>query len=138
MISNVPDRLERPMTTTYLVNSHLGGYYLSSDDPDDIECYCETCGDCDRICCEFDDEDADDAAESILDYFAMENGLVLDECDLLRSGSGGVDGMRGAIDETFSDEDIMGIVKDLGLDSDDPIAATLVKYTRLKSCASGC
>lgn len=116
------------MTTTYLVNSHLGGYYFSGDDPDDIECICETCGDCDRICCEFDDEDADDAAESILDYFAMENGIVLAECDLLRSGSGGVDGMREAIDVTFSDEGIMDIVKDLRFDSDDPIAAALFNF----------
>ena len=121
MISNVPDRLEHTMTTTYLVNSHLGGYYFSSDDPDDIERICETCGDCDRICCEFDDDDADDAAESILDYFAMENGIVTDESDLFNYGSGGVDRMREAIDETFSDENIMNIVKDLDLDSDDSI-----------------
>lgn len=116
------------MTTTYLVNSHLGGYYFSSDDSDDIECICETCGDCDRICCEFDDDDADDAAESILDYFAMENGIVTDERDLIRSYSGGVDGMREAIDETFSDSSLMDIVKDLSLDSDDPIAAALFNF----------
>lgn len=116
------------MTTTYLVNSHLGGYYFSSDEIDDIERICETCGDCDRVCCEFDDDDADDAAESILDYFAMENGIVTDESDLFNYGSGGVDGMREAIDETFSDESIMNIVKDLDLDSDDPIAAALFNF----------
>mgnify|MGYP003371917541 CR=1 FL=1 len=116
------------MTTTYLVNSHLGGYYFSSDDPDDIECICETCGDYDCVCCEFDDDDADDAAESILDYFAMENGVVTDESDLFNYGIGDVDGMREAIDETFSDSSLMGIVKGLDLDSDDPIAAALFNF----------
>ena len=82
------------MTTTYLVNSHLGGYYFSSDDPDDIECICETCGDCDCVCCEFDDDDADDAAESILDYFAMENGIVTGVATGIAAISASADGFQ--------------------------------------------
>ena len=33
----------------YLVESHLGGYYVSNSDPDIIEKYCDECGDHDWI-----------------------------------------------------------------------------------------
>lgn len=33
----------------HLVESHMGGYYISNMDPDIIEAYCEECGDHDRI-----------------------------------------------------------------------------------------
>ena len=33
----------------YLVESHLGGYYISDSDPDEITAYCESCGDSDSI-----------------------------------------------------------------------------------------
>ena len=33
----------------HLVESHLGGYYISDDDPDIIETYCDTCDDYDRV-----------------------------------------------------------------------------------------
>ena len=33
----------------YLVESHLGGYYVSNSDSDIIEAYCEQCGDHDYI-----------------------------------------------------------------------------------------
>lgn len=33
----------------YLVESHLGGYYISDLDPKQITAYCETCGDSDWI-----------------------------------------------------------------------------------------
>ena len=33
----------------HLVESHLGGYYISNSDPEIIEAYCDQCGDSDRI-----------------------------------------------------------------------------------------
>ena len=33
----------------HLVESHLGGYYISDIDEEIIEICCEQCGDCDRI-----------------------------------------------------------------------------------------
>lgn len=43
-----------------IVESHLGGTFLSGADPEVIESYCEQCGDCDRIIGGFpaDDEEA--------------------------------------------------------------------------------
>lgn len=39
----------------YLVESHMGGYYISNLDPDIIERYCEQCGDYDRILLSWED-----------------------------------------------------------------------------------
>lgn len=33
----------------HLVESHLGGYYVSDLDPEQITAYCESCGDSDWI-----------------------------------------------------------------------------------------
>ena len=40
----------------YLVESHMGGYYIS-DDYESIATYCETCGDSDSIIISWDGED---------------------------------------------------------------------------------
>lgn len=50
----------------HLVESHLGGYYASDDDPDIIESYCEQCGDSDRIIISWDNGNM---LETLLDYF---------------------------------------------------------------------
>lgn len=118
------------MSLTYLVEAHCGGYYLSQDDPDDIERICETCGDCDRIVAEFDDEDPDDAAREILDYFA--DDVVPDEYDLLQSCQS-VEEMRIAIDAAFSDERIDSILHELAIDSDDPLAAAMFRLDPRKA-----
>lgn len=111
------------MSLAYLVSAHCGGYYISSDDPDDIECICETCGDCDRIVAEFDDEDAIGAANKILDYFTWD--IVPDEFGLLTSCHS-IEDVRSDIDETFSYDGLERIAKELGLDSDDQIAAAIL------------
>lgn len=111
------------MSLAYLVSAHCGGYYISSDDLDDIEHICETCGDCDRIVAEFDDEDAIGAANEILDYFAGD--IVPDEFGLLTLCCS-VDDVRSDIDETFSYDGLERIANELGLDSDDPINAAIL------------
>lgn len=42
--------------TEYLVESHIGGYYTSTDDPDTIMECCDSCGDSDSIITSWDDE----------------------------------------------------------------------------------
>ena len=49
---NIIDLLQifdRRFIMEYLVESHLGGYYVSNLDPEVITAYCESCGDSDRI-----------------------------------------------------------------------------------------
>lgn len=53
------------MAKTYIVSGHLGGMYLSCDDPDLITEPCGSCGDSDWICGEFDDGDPREAAEEL-------------------------------------------------------------------------
>ena len=118
------------MSLTYLVSAHCGGYYLSHDDPDDIERICETCGDSDRIVAEFDDDDTKNAATEILDYFA--DDVVLDEFDILTSCRS-VDEMRSDIETAFSTNGLNGIINEIGLDSGDPIAAAMFNLNPKKS-----
>lgn len=71
------------MATTYIVSGHLGGMYLSQGNPDDIQEFCEQCGDCDWIVGEFDTEDAvgDIANKAVLCY--ANNWMFLpEEADL--------------------------------------------------------
>ena len=51
----------------YLVESHMGGYYVSNSDPDIIEAFCEQCGDHDNIILSFEDGKILDA---LLKYFS--------------------------------------------------------------------
>lgn len=118
------------MSLTYLVSAHCGGYYLSHDDPDDIERICETCGDSDRIVAEFDDDDAQNSATEILDYFA--DDVVLDEFDILTSCRS-VDEMRSDIETAFSTNGLNDIIKEIGLDSDNQIAAAMFNLNPQKS-----
>lgn len=54
----------------YFVEGHLGGYYISSNDPELIEEYCEQCGDHDMILFNFDDEEKDEPFKSLSEFFA--------------------------------------------------------------------
>lgn len=51
----------------HLVQSHLGGYYISSGDPIDIEAYCEECGDSDNIIASWEN---DNTFLGLLGYFS--------------------------------------------------------------------
>ena len=57
----------------YLVMSHLGGYYISSSEPEFIEAYCETCGDRDQIVASWDSEVKNAKVNALSDYFAYES-----------------------------------------------------------------
>lgn len=49
----------------HIVEGHLGGTYLSSEDPEVIESFCEQCGDSDRIVGSFPADDEIAAFEAI-------------------------------------------------------------------------
>ena len=51
----------------YLVESHLGGYYVSSLDPDIITAYCEQCGDSDSIILSWEEGFM---MEALINYFS--------------------------------------------------------------------
>ena len=53
----------------YLVESHLGGYYISSLDPDVIEEICEQCFDSDRIVASWIKKNNEDKIQNICNYF---------------------------------------------------------------------
>lgn len=52
----------------HLVESHMGGYYISNMDPDIIEAYCEECGDHDRILASWEEGMRE---ESLISYFSI-------------------------------------------------------------------
>ena len=51
----------------YLVESHMGGHYVSNSDPEIIEEYCEQCGDHDRIILSWEEGKM---MEALLKYFS--------------------------------------------------------------------
>ena len=51
----------------HLVESHLGGYYISSADPEIITAYCESCGDSDWIILSWEEGLM---METLLQYFS--------------------------------------------------------------------
>lgn len=51
----------------YLVESHMGGHYISNSDPEIIEEYCERCGDSDTIILSWEEGKK---IETLLDYFS--------------------------------------------------------------------
>ncbi len=54
----------------HLVESHLGGYYVSCLDEEDITTYCEMCGDHDRILLSWEEENM---IETLIEYFSSIN-----------------------------------------------------------------
>lgn len=58
----------------HLVESHLGGYYISVREKEDIEEFCETCGDNDWILFSFEEEKKQ---EAFLEYF--QNRMMTEE-----------------------------------------------------------
>ena len=61
------------MKTMHLVESHLGGLYISSAPASSITAYCDQCGDCDIIVASWHEDDVKAEAEAIANYFA-DNG----------------------------------------------------------------
>ena len=53
----------------HLVQSHLGGYYISDLEPEFIEMYCETCGDYDEILTSWNSEEENTKTNDLLKYF---------------------------------------------------------------------
>ena len=51
----------------HLVESHLGGYYISDGDPEFIEAYCDQCGDSDNIILSWEEGQR---LESLSEYFS--------------------------------------------------------------------
>ena len=52
----------------HLVSSHLGGYYVSNNDVDDIEKVCEQCGDSDYVITSWE---KGNKLKSLLSYFSL-------------------------------------------------------------------
>lgn len=52
----------------YLVESHLGGIYVTTGNPDKIEEFCEQCGDYDVIGASWEQEDEEEQFKEILSY----------------------------------------------------------------------
>ncbi len=63
----------------HLVESHLGGYYISNSDPEIIEAYCDQCGDSDRIILSWKEGQR---LESLTNYFSKVKNTSeqLEEC----------------------------------------------------------
>ena len=53
----------------HLVQSHLGGYYISDMEPEIIERYCETCGDYDLIMTSWNEFEENARLNALLKYF---------------------------------------------------------------------
>ena len=53
----------------HLVQSHLGGYYISCGDPEFIEAYCDTCGDYDVILTSWNEDEENARLNALLSYF---------------------------------------------------------------------
>ena len=56
----------------HLVESHLGGYYISNSDPEYIEQYCEACGDSDRIITSWDPYEEKGRLNGLLKHFMID------------------------------------------------------------------
>lgn len=65
----------------HLVRSHLGGYYISSLDPEFIEAYCDTCGDYDEIEVSWNSEDENEKINSLANFFSRESIKSEEEFD---------------------------------------------------------
>ena len=57
----------------YLVESHLGGYYISSMDPEIIEDTCQQCFDSDRILASWPKDNKEERIENISNYLCWED-----------------------------------------------------------------
>lgn len=95
------------MATTYIVEGHLGGMYISQSSPDDIEWPCSSCGDSDIIVDEFDSTDENDVVRALIEAFRDTIAWVdLDIRDEDDAGDENVKLVREEIDDTFGDESI--------------------------------
>ena len=65
----------------HLVRGHLGGYYISSSDPEFIESYCEQCGDYDEILASWDTSEENARVNALLKYFLSETLNTREDID---------------------------------------------------------
>ena len=67
----------------YLVESHLGGYYISNKDPEIIKSYCEACGDRDNIILYWQEGKK---LETLIDFFSKIKESEEDLIDYYKDG----------------------------------------------------
>ena len=105
--ANTEQRKEHTMATTYIVEGHLGGMYISQSSPDDIEWPCSSCGDSDIIVGEFDSADENDVAQALVtafrDSIAWYDFYIRGEDD---ANDENVKRVHEEIDDMFDDESI--------------------------------
>lgn len=95
------------MTTTYIVESHRSGMYISQSSPDDIEWECPSCGDSDIIVGEFDSADEEDVTQALIKAFRDSVAWVdFDVRNKNDASNENVERVHEEIDDTFSDESI--------------------------------
>lgn len=92
-----PTKPPKPVSRVYVVESHLGGTYLSDAEPEVIEEVCSSCGDSDWIIGSFESGDEDSAVVALAEAYCrdlwwdteVEDGYTEED----------VADIRGAIDE---------------------------------------
>lgn len=92
------------MATTYIVEGHLGGTYLSQDAPADIEYPCSSCGDSDIITYSFDSADEDDVVRALANAYRDAAWLDLTVEREEDATEEAVKDMNEEIDDMFDDE----------------------------------
>lgn len=103
----------------HLVQSHMGGYYISEGDEELIESFCETCGDRDIILTSWDNEEENARVYALASYFRYE-GVQTEEQFLSRIKD--YDGMCSTFEEKYAGlkdeiecdfDESMGIIRSL-------------------------
>lgn len=119
----------------YLVISHLGGYYISSSEPEFIEAYCETCGDSDQIVASWNSEVKNAKVNALSDYFTCESIKSKEKLEELITGyedeipKGNIieDIIDYTISNSYSNEEIIKYLYEDGNLSDLELKALLKK-----------
>lgn len=65
----------------HLVQSHLGGYYISDSEIEDIEEYCETCGDYDTVVASWNPLEENGRLNGLLKYFMIDTLNTREDID---------------------------------------------------------
>ena len=108
----------------HLVRGHLGGFYISSLDPEFIESYCETCGDYDQIEASWNSEDENGKIEALSEYFSRESISSKEQLDNLigecsYEDDSNIESIENVIDEIiFNNESNTEIIEYLYEDRD--------------------
>ena len=109
----------------HFVESHLEGYYFSSQDEEFIEEYCEECGDNDRVLFTYDDEDKDEPVKSLINYFTLNKIKSKEDLERVLTG---YDANKTGIGETIGTIK-MDMLYDL--DNNKYIIASLLEYNEI-------